>query len=97
MSDTSSHIIKNCSKVVNKYGLHTRTASAIVQLASQFPCEIILSTAKGESDANDMLRLMLLEASKGTEICVSAKGDQADKAVKAMISFVEAGFDEFDD
>ncbi|MFT5450854.1 MAG: phosphotransferase system HPr (HPr) family protein [Enterobacterales bacterium] len=97
MSDTDSYVIKSCCKIVNKYGLHTRSASAIVQLANQFPCEITFSTEKGESDANDMLRLMLLEASKGTEICVSAEGEQADKAVKVMISFVEAGFDENDD
>ncbi|MFT5519790.1 MAG: phosphotransferase system HPr (HPr) family protein [Enterobacterales bacterium] len=97
MSDTNSSVIKNCCIIVNKHGLHTRSASAIVQLAQQFSCEISLSTDKGESDANDMLRLMLLEASKGTEICVSAKGHQADKAVKAMVSFIEAGFDEFDD
>ena len=94
MSDTDSSVIKSCCIIMNKHGLHTRSASAIVQLAKQFPCEITLSTDKGESDANDMLRLMLLEASMGTEICVSAKGEQADKAVKAMISFVEAGFDE---
>ena len=95
MSDAT--VIKRCCKIVNKYGLHTRSASAIVQLANQFPCEISLSTAKGNSDANDMLRLMLLEASRGTEICVSARGEQADKAVKTMISFIEAGFDEIDD
>ena len=97
MSDTDTTALKRCCKIVNKYGLHTRSASAIVQLANQFPCEISLSTDKADSDANDMLRLMLLEASKGTEICVSAKGEQADKAVKAMISFIEAGFDELDD
>jgi phosphotransferase system HPr (HPr) family protein len=97
MSDIDTPVIKNCCIIVNKHGLHTRTASSIVQLAKKFPCEITLTTNKGESDANDMLRLMLLEASKGTEICVSAKGEQADQAVKAIISFVQAGFDEFDD
>ena len=96
MSDIDSSVIKNCCTIVNKHGLHTRSASAIVQLAKQFPCDITLSTDKGESDANDMLRLMLLEASEGTVICVSAKGHQADKAVNAMISFIEAGFDEVD-
>jgi len=97
MPDTNSRVFKRCCKIVNKHGLHTRSASAIVQLANQFSCDITFSTEKGESDANDMLRLMLLEASIGTEICVSAKGEQAEQAVRTMINFVEAGFDELDD
>ena len=83
----------NCN-IVNKQGLHTRSAAAIVQLANQFPCTITLSTDKGESEASDMLRLMLLEATLGTEICISAIGEKAEEAAKAMLEFVSAGFDE---
>ncbi|PCJ46138.1 MAG: phosphocarrier protein HPr [Gammaproteobacteria bacterium] len=92
MSD-EGNVVRYC-KIVNKHGLHTRSAAAIVQLANHYPCQITLSTEKGDSEAQDMLRLMLLEASIGTDIGVSAKGDQAEEAVTAMIKFIEAGFDE---
>ena len=90
-------VIKHCCKIVNKHGLHTRSAAAIVELANQYQCKISLATAKGESDARDMIRLMLLEASKGTEVCISALGENAQQAILAMTELVEAGFYEQED
>lgn len=94
---SASTEVRQFCKIVNKHGLHTRSAAAIVQLANQYPCSITLSTHKGTSDARDMLRLMLLEASKNTEVCVSASGENAQEAVMAMSAFIEAGFNEMDD
>ncbi len=90
MSDDS--IYKQYCNIVNKHGLHTRSAAAIVELASEYPCSITLATEKGESDAKDMIRLMLLEASKGTEVCVTASGNKAKQAVLSLIKLIEAGF-----
>lgn len=80
--------------MINKYGLHTRTAASIVDLVEQFNCEMTLSTEKGTSNAKDMIRLMLLEASKGTTLCISATGVDAEIAVQAMSEFIDAGFNE---
>ena len=91
---TTKNEVRRCFTVVNKYGLHTRTAAAIVGLAEKFDCEMFLSSAKGESDAKDMIRLMMLEASKGSELCISATGVDAKTAVQAMGDFIEAGFNE---
>ena len=92
MSEQSE--IRRCCKIVNKYGLHTRTAAAIVELVEQFDCEMTLSSENGESDAKDMIRLMLLEASQGTKLYVSATGVDAKAAVQAMSEFIDAGFNE---
>ena len=86
--------VRRCCKVINQYGLHTRTAAAIVELVEQFDCEMTLSSEKGESDAKDMIRLMLLEASQGTKLCISATGKDAKTAVQAMSEFIDAGFNE---
>ncbi|MCP4412572.1 MAG: HPr family phosphocarrier protein [Gammaproteobacteria bacterium] len=85
---------KQYCKIVNKHGLHTRSAAAIVELASQYSCAITLATNKVVSDANDMIRLLLLEASLGTEVCVSASGEGAKQAVLALVELIEAGFNE---
>ncbi len=90
MSDNT--VFNQRCNIVNKHGLHTRSAAAIVELANQYPCSITLATDKGESDAKDMIRLMLLEASKGTEVCVSATGEKAKQAVVSLTELIEAGF-----
>ena len=85
-------VFQHHCKIVNKHGLHTRSAAAIVELANQFQCSITLGSDKGESDAKDMIRLMLLEASIGTEVSVTASGENAQQAVVAMTQLIEAGF-----
>lgn len=92
MSNPSS--FQQYCTIVNKHGLHTRSAAAIAELAGQFQCAISLSTDKGKSDARDMLRLMLLEASMGTEVCISANGENAREAVFAIMELIKAGFHE---
>ena len=95
MSD--DNVIQHRCEIVNKYGLHTRSAAAIVEVANRFQCTITIGNHNGESDARDMIRLMLLEASKGTEISISAIGENANNAVSAMKELVEAGFYEQED
>ncbi len=85
-------VVTQSVHIVNKHGLHTRSAAAIVELANQFFSSINLVTDKGKSDAKDMIRLMLLEASLGTEVCVSASGEDAVQAVASIIELIEAGF-----
>lgn len=90
MSDPADYI-QYC-KIVNKHGLHTRSAATIVELANQYNCTITLATSSAESDARDMIRLLLLEASVGTEVCVSASGEGAEQAVLSLVELIEAGF-----
>ena len=85
-------VFQHSCKIVNKHGLHTRSAAAIVELANQFQCAITLGSDKGESDARDMIRLMLLEASIGKEVCITVFGEDAQEAITAMTKLIEAGF-----
>ena len=94
---TENPVVQQHCKIVNKHGLHTRSAAAIVALANQFQCTITLATDSGESDAKDMIRLMLLEASMGSTVCISAAGEKAEQAVIAMAELIAAGFNEQED
>lgn len=94
----SESVVLRCScKIVNQHGLHTRSAATIVAVADQYQSLITLSSVKGKSDATDMIRLMQLEASKGTEIYVTAQGVDAQQALQAISDLIEAGFNEQDD
>jgi len=65
-----------------------------VQLASRFPCDIVISRAGQSANAKSVMGVLLLCASKGTFIDVIAKGEQADECVKAIGELVANRFGE---
>jgi len=89
----SNSVTKNCT-IINEHGLHTRSAASIVDLAQQFECEIILSTLSANADATDMIRLLLLEATKGVNVKICANGKDAQRAVAKLANLIAAGFNE---
>jgi phosphocarrier protein len=68
-------------EVKNKLGLHARAATKLVQLASRFPCEIVVSREGQEANAKSVMGVLLLCGSKGTQLDVVATGDNAEQAV----------------
>lgn len=75
--------------VVNETGLHARPASILVQKASQFKSEIIISRGKKEANAKSILALMTLGASKGSQLTLEAEGEDEEKAVEKLANFIE--------
>ena len=43
--------------IVNDLGLHARAATKLVQLASKYPCEVVLSHAGQNANAEDIIAL----------------------------------------
>lgn len=70
--------------VQNDRGIHTRPATEIVRLASQFKCDLRLNYRKIEVNARSILGILMLEAGKGARILVKARGDDAEEAILAM-------------
>ncbi len=68
-------------EVRNKLGLHARAATKLVQLASRFPCDIVLSRAGQAANAKSVMGVLLLCGSKGTLLDIEATGEQANEAV----------------
>ena len=68
-------------EVLNKLGLHARAATKLVQLASQFPCEIVIGRAGQTANAKSVMGVLLLCGSKGTVLDLEARGPQAEEAV----------------
>lgn len=80
--------------IINKLGLHARAAAKLVGLASQFESDI--NVAKGDNQVNgkSILGVMMLAASKGTELCISADGNDEQQALDAIEDLVNRYFDE---
>ena len=80
--------------IVNKLGLHARPAMTFVDLASTFQCEVTVSRADQEVDGKSIMHMMMLAATKGTELTVTAVGADAEAACAALKKLVDDGFDE---
>ena len=80
--------------IINKLGLHARAAAKFVATASDFESEIQL--CKGERCANgkSIMGIMMLAASKGTEVSIDADGIDAEAALKALDNLINNRFDE---
>ena len=81
-------------EVRNKLGLHARAATKLVQLASRFPCEILLSRAGQSANAKSVMGVLLLCGSKGTQLDVEATGTEAEQAVSEIGELISNRFGE---
>jgi phosphotransferase system HPr (HPr) family protein len=83
--------------VRNPSGLHARPAALFVRTAGQFGAKVSVSNpdaGKGPVDAKSILSVLTLGVSSGTEIEVSADGDDAEAAIAAIREAVETGLGE---
>ena len=81
-------------EVKNRLGLHARAAALIVQTATQFNADITI-TKDGETvNGKSIIGLMMLAASQGTRLEVTAAGPQAAEALEAIERLIEQKFNE---
>lgn len=83
-------------KIVNRLGLHARPAMCFVDAATPFKSSITVSRAGSGSpvDGKSIMQMMMLAATKGTELEIVAEGEDAASACEALKRLVEGGFDE---
>ena len=80
--------------VTNPLGLHARAAARFVHAASAFVSKIRVARGDREMDGKSIMGLLLLGASQGSVITVSADGPDEQEALDALTSLVARGFDE---
>jgi phosphocarrier protein len=71
--------------IINRLGLHARAAAQLVRMANEYPCEIRLDNAGQVSDAKSVMQVLMLGATEGTTLKISADGDKEDDALEAVI------------
>lgn len=64
--------------------LHARPAADFVRVAMAFRSSIQVGTGEREADAKSLLTVLALGAKAGTEIRLTAVGDDADAAITAL-------------
>ena len=72
----------------SRQGLHARPAALFVRVANRFKCAIRVRKGKREVDGKSIMGLLTLAASKGSTIEVTARGSDAQEAVRALEQIV---------
>jgi phosphocarrier protein len=83
-------------KIVNRRGLHARASAKLVKLVETFDAEVVVMKDGQSVGGNSIMGLMMLAASPGCSIRVSATGTEAESALAAISELVESGFGETD-
>ncbi len=82
--------------VNNPQGLHLRPADLLVRCANQFAAETLLAKDGQFVDCKSILSLMTLGACQGTQLQLTARGDDAESAVAAITELFDQGFYELE-
>jgi len=94
--DAGSGVAVRDVAVAIREGLHARPVMRFVDHASRFQSRITVQnvTRKGDIvDGKSAMHMMLLEATVGNVLRISASGPDAESAVDALVALVESGFD----
>lgn len=80
--------------IVNRRGLHARAAAKFVRLAEGFDARVKVAKDGQSVEGTSIMGLLMLGAGIGSEIHVSAEGQQAEAALCAIATLVCDGFGE---
>ena len=80
--------------ILNPLGLHARAAARFVHAASGFTCRIRVGRGSREVDGKSIMGLLLLAASQGTGVTITADGPDEDAAIAVLCALIERGLDE---
>jgi len=80
--------------IINKLGLHARASALFVKTASRFSSEVKLAKEGVEVNGKSIMGIMMLAASKGTTVTLSADGTDEDDALQTIGDLIANGFGE---
>jgi phosphocarrier protein len=87
-------MISREATVRNALGLHARAAARFVHAATQFTSQIRVARGERVIDGKSIMGILLLAASRGTALIVTAEGPDEAEAVAALCALIETGLGE---
>jgi phosphocarrier protein HPr len=89
MAKVSAHVI-----IPNKRGLHARASAKIVEASARFKSEIHVVKDGTAVNGRSIMGLMMLAASIGSQVEITAEGPDQEEALRAILALVDAKFGE---
>lgn len=93
-TETSEPPVTAIVEVCNKLGLHIRPSRYLSSLAKSYDAIVSVKNNDRVASADSQLDLLMLLASKGSKLEVSATGPQAAEAVDSIVKLVNDRFGE---
>jgi phosphocarrier protein len=83
---------KDSFVILNEKGLHTRPSTELVKCASSFKSQVTLFYQDLQVNAKSLLGILMLAAARGAKIRIEADGEDAETAVRTIISLARNKF-----
>lgn len=87
-------MIENNIVIPNKLGLHARAATKFANVCNRFACDFKIQCKGKTVDGKSIMSLMLLAASKGTEITIATTGSDEAEGMQALLDLINDKFGE---
>lgn len=82
-------------QIINKLGLHARAAAKFVGVANRHGCEVRIGAAEDDQvNGKSIMQVMMLAAGKGSEVCITCSGEDAEQAMQELIALIDDYFEE---
>lgn len=82
--------------ITNRLGLHARAAARLVSTANGFKCHLLIERIdkSATADAKSILSVLMLAASRGSKLRLTANGPDENEALTALTTLFAQGFGE---
>jgi phosphocarrier protein len=87
-------MIRRPITIINKLGLHARASAKLVATASQYGSVVKIARNGREVDAKNIMQVMMLAASQGTDVELIAEGPDEEQAIAALVELIDDYFGE---
>ena len=97
MTIATSHQSADLSRrldIINKKGLHARASAKFVKIAESYDADVLVTKNGASVCGTSIMGLMMLAASDGCCIDVSASGNDAKQVLDALQALVKNRFNE---
>ena len=81
-------------RVLNKLGIHARSAALLVKTANKFSCDIFLEANGEKVNIKSAMALLLAAIGPGTEVTIIAEGHDCQQAIAELTIMFKRRFDE---
>jgi phosphocarrier protein len=87
-------MITHTITIVNRAGLHTRPAAALVKTAARFQSDFTIIKDQFEINGKSIIGVMTLAAEQGSTLELRFQGPDEEQAAAAVVDLFTRGFDE---
>lgn len=80
--------------IMNKTGIHARPAQTFVKEATKFKSNITLMKNGKKGNAKSIVNVLALSLVMGSNLTITAEGEDAAEAVDSLVKLIESKFGE---